>query len=117
MAEYTRGKIFHPVFGYLGPIPENQLPTKLDLYNHYRMLRNENSKSTRDDIAKELTEVIVRLYNMASIPTLSEIKIKLSIIMHQFGLESRVTRFAQMDLETCFFRYLYCESYRSLTKK
>ena len=76
MAEYTRSKIFHPVFGYPGPIPENQLPTKLDLYNHYRMLRNENSKSTRDDIAKELTEVIVRIYEKSSIPTISEIKIK-----------------------------------------
>ena len=32
MAEYTRSKIFHPVFDYPGPIPENQL-TKLDLYN------------------------------------------------------------------------------------
>ena len=52
MAEYTRSKVFHPVFGYPGPIPENQLPTKLDLYNHYIMLRNENSKSSRDDIAK-----------------------------------------------------------------
>ena len=76
MAEYTRSKIFHPVFGYPGPIPENQLPTKLDLYNHYRMLRNKNSKSTRDDIAKELTEVIVRIYEKSSIPTISEIKIK-----------------------------------------
>ena len=46
-----------------------------------------------------------------------ELSILLSIIMHQFGLESRVTRFAQMDLETCFLRYLYCESYLSLTKK
>ena len=27
MAEYTRSKVFHPVFGYPGPIPENQLPT------------------------------------------------------------------------------------------
>ena len=75
MAEYTRSKIFHPVFGYPGPIPENQLPTKLDLYNHY-LLRNENSKSTRDDIAKELTEVIVRIYEKSSIPTISKIKIK-----------------------------------------
>ena len=66
MAEYTRSKIFHPVFGYQGPIPENQLPTKLDLYNHYRMLRNENSKSTRDDIAKELIQVIVRIYEKSS---------------------------------------------------
>ena len=46
-----------------------------------------------------------------------ELSILLSIIMDQFGLESRVTRFAQMDLETCFLRYLHCESYRSLTKK
>ncbi|KAI6661428.1 hypothetical protein LOD99_13300 [Oopsacas minuta] len=76
MAENTRSKVFHPIFGYPGPIPENQLPTKLDLYNHYRMLRNEDSKSTRDDIAKELTEVLVRIYNLASIPTISELKIK-----------------------------------------
>ncbi|KAI6657810.1 hypothetical protein LOD99_552 [Oopsacas minuta] len=40
------------------------------------MLRNEDSKSTRDDIAKELTEVLVRIYNLASIPTISELKIK-----------------------------------------
>ena len=46
----------------------------VDLYNHYRMLRNENSESSRDDIAKELTEVLVRIYNLASIPTISEIK-------------------------------------------
>ena len=44
------------------------------------MLRNENSKSTRDDLAKELTEVLVRIYNLASIPTISEIKIKHYII-------------------------------------
>ena len=48
MVEYTRSNIFHSVIGYPGPIPENQLPSELDLYNHYRMLRNENSKSTRD---------------------------------------------------------------------
>ena len=60
MAEYTRSKIFHLVFGFPGPIPENQLPTKLDLYNHYRMLRNINSKSTRDDIANEQSCVIER---------------------------------------------------------
>ena len=41
MAVCTRSKVFHPVFGYPGRIPENQLTTKLDLYNHYRMLRNE----------------------------------------------------------------------------
>ena len=76
MAEYTCSKIFHPVFGYPGPIPETQLPTKLDLYNHYRMLRNENSKSTRDDIAKKLTEVILRIYEKSSISTISKIKIK-----------------------------------------
>ena len=29
MAEYTRSKVFHHVFGYPGPIPENQLPKKL----------------------------------------------------------------------------------------
>ncbi len=75
MAEYTRSKIFHPVFGYPGPIPENQLQTKLDLYNHYRMLRNENAQSTREDVAKELTQEIVRIYEKSSIPTLSEIKI------------------------------------------
>ena len=28
MAEYMRSKVFHPVFGYPGPIPENQLPNK-----------------------------------------------------------------------------------------
>ena len=46
MAEYTRSKIFHHVFGYHGPIPENPFPTKLDLCDHYRMLRNGNYKST-----------------------------------------------------------------------
>ena len=56
MTEYTWSKVFHLVFGYPGLIPENQLPTKLDRYNHYRMLRNEISKSTRDYIAKKLAE-------------------------------------------------------------
>ena len=37
MAQYTRSKVFHPVFGYPEPILENQLPTKLDLYNHYSL--------------------------------------------------------------------------------
>ena len=80
MAQYTRSKVFQLFLVYLDPFQKNQLPTKLDLYNHYRMLRNENSKSTRDDIAKELTEVLVRIYNLASIPTISEIKIKQYII-------------------------------------
>ena len=44
------------------------------------MIRNENSKSSRDDKAKELTEVLVRIHNLASIPTISEIKIKQCII-------------------------------------
>ena len=52
------------------------------------MLRNENSKSSRDELnitekvddTKELTEVLVRIYNLASIPTISEIKIKQYII-------------------------------------
>ena len=46
------------------------------------MLGNENSKSTRDDIAKELTEVFVLISNLASIPTISENKIKQYIIIY-----------------------------------
>ena len=42
MAEYTRSKVFHPVFGYPGSIPENQLPTKLYLYIHYTGQQKNN---------------------------------------------------------------------------
>ena len=37
----TCSESHHPIFGYTGPISDNQLPTKLALYNHYRMIRTD----------------------------------------------------------------------------
>ena len=38
----TRSESHHPIFGYPRPIPDNQLPTKIALYNHYRMIEVNN---------------------------------------------------------------------------
>ena len=60
--------------------PDNQLPTKLTLYNHYRMIRtyckNVGKSNLRaEDIAKELTQLIMSIYRKCSIPKINELKI------------------------------------------
>ena len=58
MAEYsTRSQTCHPIFGHPGFRPENQLPTKLAVYNHYIKIRIDcqnvgKSNVKADDIAK-----------------------------------------------------------------
>ena len=76
----TRSESHHPIFGYPVPIPDNQLPTKLALYNHYRMIRTDcknvgKSNVRAEDIAKELTQLIMSIYRKCSIPTINELMI------------------------------------------
>ena len=65
------------------------------------MLRNEISKSTRDDIVKELTEVFVLISNLASIPTIPD---RIQPIISEFNVLFDISSCKCLIQEVkCFF--------------
>src|SRR5215475_750342 len=66
---HTRQSTEHSIFGFPSKLPSKVLPTSLDVARHFLFLKSRPNCSN-NDIYKIVAEEIIKLWNMASIPTI-----------------------------------------------
>lgn len=65
----TRSRTSHYVFGKARSMPENQLPTSVDVKRHYDWLKIQNSRGTPSSFFKDISIELQRIWAKNSIPT------------------------------------------------
>ena len=81
MAYQTRNAVKFPIFGASKPLPENQLPTYLDVMKVFLYekpilkLERKNEKLPLREVAAEVAQKVETIWRKAGIPTVSHTRV------------------------------------------